>query len=503
MKKVTIEKAAMSLPVRPLAMLMSLALSACAVGPNFHRPATALPEHYARQATPDDTAAPDAANAAFWQSFNDPELNRLIEQALAANNDLRAAMAHVDSANALLRQDKLDLLPTVTASAQGGRNRLSDDQSFGFIPRTYDTYSGGINASWELDLFGRVRRGIEAQRAETASSADDLAALQVSVVGQLASTYVDLRGQQERLRVARENSANQRETLRLVEARLVAGYNTDLDTARARAQLETTSSHVPALEALVAVDEHRLAVLTGKAPESLIAQLDTPAPLPALPSSIDPGTPANLLRRRPDVAAAEERLHAASARVGVATADLFPRVSFSGLLGTYAFSHDALFQNRSENDFALLGIDWSFLDIGRVRARLAASRADAAGLLASYQQTVLLALEDTENALVRYQRGRYENDRLQHAAQDATHAAELAKMQYEAGTIGLYELLDAQRQMLMAQDACADSHTRSGTAAVALYQALAGGWPVVGSNAGTQRSAPSMNRIVTPRIGAK
>ncbi len=465
-----------------LTIALSLALAGCAVGPDYHRPTLALPAQYARQSTAADDAAtsdaarPNAGDAEFWRSFGDPQLSALVEQALAANRDLCGAMAHYDSAAALLRESKFDRYPTVTANAQGGRQRVSEDQSYGY-PRSARTYSAGIDASWELDLFGRVRRSVEAQRAETAASADDLAALQVAIAGETASTYVQLRGLQERLRVAQDNAANQRDTLQLVDARLAAGRGTEFDSARARAQFETTASRVPALQAQIAVAEHRLAVLTGHTPEALIAELDPARPLPALPARIDPGTPGDLLRRRPDIAAAEQRLHAATARVGVATADLFPRLSLSGLLGTQAFHNDALFKSGAETNSALLGIDWSFLDVGRVRARIAASRSDAAGLLAQYQQTVLLALEDTENALVRDARTRSEDQQLELAARDSAQAARLARLRYQAGEIDLYEVLDAERSLLAAQDAFADSRTRSVTAAVALYQALAGGWP--------------------------
>ena len=201
--------------------------------------------------------------------------------------------------------------------------------------------------------------------------------------------------------MARENADNQRETLQLVEVRLSAGRGTDFDTSRARAQLESTLARVPALEAAVAVTQHRLAVLTGNAPGALISELDAPASLPTLPDRLDPGTPGELLRRRPDVIAAEERLHAATARIGVATADLFPRFTLAGLIGTQAFDSSALFERDSETRLVALGVDWSFLDVGRVRARIAATDANASGALAGYEQAVLLALEDTENALVR------------------------------------------------------------------------------------------------------
>ncbi len=471
------------------ATALTVALAACTVGPDYVRPDVPVPAQFVQAPQPtaatgneDATGHVPAASSSdpdFWRGFDDPQLIALVEQALAANHDLRIALSHYDRANALLRGAKFDRFPTITAYAEASDARASADQAPGVAraDRDGDSYSAGIGATWELDLFGRIRRNVEAQRAEAAASAADLEAAQVAIVGEVARTYLELRGLQERLRVARENADNQRETLRLVDARLQAGRGTEFDTARARAQLETTSSRIPALEAQVAFDMHRLAVLGGRTPDALVTELQEQKPLPTLPSKLDAGTPGELLRRRPDIAAAEQRLHASTARIGVATADLFPRFTLGGLIGSQAIDGSALFERGSETRLVALGIDWSFLDIGRVRARIAASDADAAGELARYQQTVLLALEDTENALVRYARARVEDQYLERAAIDSARAAQLARVRFDAGAVDLFEVLDAERTQLQAQDAFADSRTRSAIGAVSLYVALAGGWP--------------------------
>jgi multidrug efflux system outer membrane protein len=491
--------------IRSLTLGVAAALlAACAVGPDFVRPNIDTPAKFARDDAAADARAVDVATGVestsaqapsgdtpssqapasqaddeFWRSFNDPLLTRLVEDSLAANHDLRIALASYDRANALLRNAKLDRFPTVTASATASDSRASADQAPGAsrADRDGESYSVQADVSWELDLFGRVRRGVESQRAEAWATASDLDALQVAIVGEVARSYVELRGFQERLRVARDNAENQRETLRLVNARFDAGRGTEFDTSRARAQLEATLARVPALEAQVAVTMHRLAVLTGQTPDALIAELTPVQPLPPLPSRLDPGSPGELLRHRPDVIAAEHRLHAATARIGVATADLFPRFTLGGLIGSQAIDSSALFERDSETRLVALGIDWSFLDIGRVRARMAAADADAAGELARYQQSVLLALEDTENALVRYARARVEDQHLEQAAVDSATAARLARVRYEAGAADLFEVLDAERTQLNAQEAFADGRTRSASSAVALYKALAGGWP--------------------------
>ncbi|MCD9029000.1 efflux transporter outer membrane subunit [Luteimonas sp. BDR2-5] len=478
----------MGIRLATITALAAALLSACAVGPDHVRPTMALPDAFAGEAAADPGAAGASAigpaqasigDDAFWRHFDDPQLTALVETALAANHDLRIALSRHDRARALLRESRLDALPTLTASGEARSARASAGQQPGVsrADRDGDSFSAALGASWELDLFGRVRRGIEAGRAGAAASADDLRAAQVAIVGEVAAGYLELRGLQERLRVAEDNAGNQRDTLRLVEARAAAGQDSAFDTARARAQVASTTARIPALQARIATTMHRLAVLTGRTPDALHAELSPPRALPAIPARIDPGTPGTLLRRRPDVAAAEQRLHAATARIGVATADLFPRFTLGGLLGSQAVDSSALLERDSETRVVALGIDWSFLDVGRVRARIAASHADAEGELARYQQTVLLALEDTENALVGYARAREEDAQLEQAAIDSARAAQLARLRFDAGATGLLDVLDAERTRLQAQDAFADGRTRSATGAVALYRALAGGWP--------------------------
>lgn len=470
-------------PRLALTALSVALLAACTVGPDYVRPTPQEPAAFARAPTAAELASlPEAAPAgdAFWERFGDAQLTALVEEALNANHDLRIALSRYDRANALLRGARFDQIPTITAQANASEANLSADQAPGLSSDARDgikSYDAGVVAAWELDLWGRVRRNVESNRANVEANAHELAALQVAIVGDVARSYFELRGLQERLRVARNNAENQRETLRLVKVRYDAGRGTEFDTSRANAQLEATLANVPALEAQVAFAQHRIAVLTGQTPDALIAELDPPVPLPALPERIDAGTPGDLLRRRPDVAAAEQRLHSATARIGVVTADLFPRFTLGGLLGTQAGDAGALFEGDSATGLVALGIDWSFLDAGRVRARIAAADADAEGELARYRQIVLLALEDTENALIRQARARTEDQHREQAAIDSTNAARIARVRYEAGAVDLFEVLDAERQQLEAQDAFAAARTRSAVSVVALYRALAGGWP--------------------------
>lgn len=422
-------------------------------------------------------AAP--AEAEFWRGFGDPVLSALVETALRDNHDLRIALSRYDSANALLRGAKFDRLPTITAEANASDVRSSADQAPGLTrsQRDSESYSVGARMVWELDFFGRVRKSVDARRADADALAGDLQALQVAIVAEVVRDYANLRGLQARLRVAEENAASQAETLRLVEAGFAAGRGTEFDTSRARAQLASTKARIPSLQADIAATMHHLAVLTGRPPEALLGELAPESVLPALPPGLDAGTPGELLRRRPDIAAAESRLQAATKRIGVAKADMFPRFTLGGLFGSQSSDSGSLFNRDGETRLVALGIDWSFLDFGRVRARIAAADADAQGELARYEQTVLRALEETENALNGYGHARQEDAQLVLAADNSAQAARLARVRYEAGAADLFEVLDAERSNLQAQDAAAQGRTRSIARLVDLYKALAGGWP--------------------------
>ncbi|EWC39330.1 efflux transporter outer membrane subunit [Stutzerimonas stutzeri] len=464
-----------------LARLLAVALSsgllgACSVGPDYQRPE--LPVAAAFSERPAASAPQASGDAAFWRRFGDAQLDSLVDAALAHNQDLLIALANYQQANALLRGARYDQFPTLTADVQAGNRRSSADQLPGVASgdRDNDEFAANLGFSWELDLVGRVRRSVEAQRADTAASAQDLAALQVAVVGELARSYFQLRGWQRQLQIAQSNAGNQTRTLETLQQRHRLGLATPFDVDRARTQLETTRSRIPALEAQIAVAIHRVAVLSGRMPQALTAELAVPTALPPLAAQAVSTAPGELLRRRPDIAAAERRLAASTARVGVATADLFPRFTLGGLIGTQAFESANLFERDSETRLLILGVDGSFLNVGRVRARIAAADAAAAADLARYERTVLTAMEETENALVRLSRSQREQAHLQQAAAAGERAAQMARLRFEQGAIDVLELLDADDARLQAEDAYARSHTDSIVASVALYQALAGGW---------------------------
>ena len=478
-----------------IGVAVPLLLTASAGFAEEHAPPAFAPPHNFAWISSDEHAD-KSDQAAFWRRFYDAELTQLVERALRENHDVRIASARFESANALLRATKFDRLPTATAQANASERKLSSDQAAA-VPdarRSGHSYDAGAVLSWELDLFGRVRNSVNAQAAETEATADDLRAMQVAIVAEVARDYFTLRGLQERLRVAQESEASQAQTLHIVEAGLDAGRGTDFDTARARAQLETTSARVPALRADISAAIRHLAVLTGQLPEALDSELASPRALRDLPPSVDPGTPGDVLRRRPDVAAAQARLAAATARIGVARADLFPHFTLGGLLGTQAVHSDSLFEHGSETHLIALGIDWSFLDFGRVRARLAAAHANADGELAHYEQVLLRAIEETENALVRYDEARRQDEQLVRAATDSAEALRLAHVRYDAGAIGFFEVLDAERSNLEAEDAAAQRRAQSYSDLVGVYQALAGGWPEVSPRSESVAQVPSAAR---------
>lgn len=454
----------------------TLALTGCTVGPEYARPPTRLSPAFVQGSAPPFTNAP--VEVAWWRNFHDPTLDRLIQAAVAGNPDLRLATARLREARALRRVTDLDLLPTMQAAGGFSKGVRSADAMPG-VPRPQresELYEAGFDAFWELDLWGRVRRSVEAARAEVAAVEAGRREVLLSLLAEVARNYCELRGFQLQLSLARQNARLQAETLEIIRAKLEAGRATELDLSRARAQYEATLAAIPTLDAAVYRTLYRLSVLTGQPPQALEPDLASPRPLPEVPPLIHIGDPAELLRRRPDIQAAERSLAAATARIGIATADLFPRVTFMGSLGWQASALTELGEAGTDTYSFGPRITWAALDLGRVRARLEAARARADGQLALYERTVLQALEETEGALLELGRARIHRDHLRTAVAAARHAAELAEQRYQAGVVEYLVVLDAQRTRLNLEEQLARAETRLATASVALYKALGGGW---------------------------
>ncbi|MGP4845970.1 efflux transporter outer membrane subunit [Marinobacter sp. 1Y8] len=455
----------------PLSALIALLLAGCAVGPDYQAPQADAPNRFNEVRNPQSFDA--QAEQRFWQGFDDPMLADLIRQSLSANYNLQIAVARYERAQALLRGAERNQLPSVTASGSVSENHLAEVERTGTADDV-TLYQVGAVAHWELDLFGRLQRITEAQGAELDAAGADLNAVQVALVGQLASSYFELRGLQQQLLVAQRNLDNQQQTLDIVSSRLEAGRGTHFDTVRAQAQLEMVRSTIPSLEAGARARMHRIAVLTGQQPTALIEILAEAKPLPEVVPAIPVGSPGGVLRRRPDVRAAERRLAAATAGIGVATADLFPRFSLDALIGSVADSSGDLFTGGAASRRVTLGIDWTFLDFERVQARIDVADADARGALANYRQTVLSVLEETETLLVQYHRAQTRTHYLSRATEAANEAARLARQRYREGLIGYFEVLDAEQELIDTRDSLIQSRTSVTLGMVNLYRALAG-----------------------------
>lgn len=450
-----------------------LLIAGCAVGPEYNAPAIPEPEAYSNS---ENMVAGNSNQELFWHGFDDPLLEQLISQTLESNYTLEAAMARYERSAALLYGAESEQWPDLSFSAQAAELYLADiEQSpSGAGPKRVQRFQVGVAASWELDLFGRLRRATEAQRAELQASGADLAAARVALVGELASSYFELRGLQQQYQVALQNVDLQSESLDIVKARVRAGRGTEFDLVRASAQLEQTRAELETLKAGIPAAMHRIAILTGQPPTALVDTLSASGELPQVLPVILVDSPGDVLRRRPDVAAAERRLAAATASIGVVTADLFPRFTLSGLLGSVATDSSDLFSGFADTRQVALGIDWTFLNQGRVKARIEAAGAESREALANYQQIVLEALEETETRLVRYQRAQQRQERLSRAMELAGRAVELARERYEAGVLGFFEVLAAERELTSVRDDVVRTRTAVVLAMVDVYRSLAG-----------------------------
>ena len=456
-------------------LLGTALLAACAVGPNYHRPETPVDAHFANAGEPG--FAETSAVEKYWESFQDPLLNSLVDDALAHNNTLGSAAANLRAARAARRLAGFDQFPTVNASAGYTHDLYAAQQLPGVDrhDREFDTADAGFTGLWELDLFGRVRRNVEAARADVGVAGANLQDARVSVIAELVRDYFVLRGLQDQLALTLKNADNQERTLKLTHNRLEAGRGNELDTSRAEAQWRTTRSSIPSLESSIATTIYRLSTLTGRQPNALSDRL-TPAPTPDLPPLNAIGSPEEMLRRRPDIRIAERRLAGATARVGVAMGDLFPKVTLNGTIGYLAPTFGEF--GTADARFFTLGpsITWAAFDLGRVRARIGEARAQTDAALADYQGAVLSALEDTEGALIGYGRAQTRRDELQGAAAASDKAADLANKRFQGGLIDFLEVLDAERTALSAELLLSQSRTDAATSLIAVYKALGAGW---------------------------
>lgn len=459
---------------RLILFLLSVALlTACApVGPDYQPPQTAMPSQWSEGTGSGNTPATTLSH--WWSLFRDPLLDSLIARALTANPDLRIAETRVVEARAARRIATASLLPSVdlggsyTTSRRSERVQSSD--------RYQDVFETGFDAGWELDLFGGVRRQAEAAEANLAATVEDWRDVCVSLAAEVARNYIELRSSQQRLAIARENSRIQEQTVEVVRNKFHLGLGSDLEVAQAETLLAQTRAEMPLLESSAAQAMHQLALLLGQQPQTLKLELTAEAPLPPVPPHLPHVLPSELLRQRPDIRSAERRLAAATATVGAATADLFPRFSLSALIGLQSTSLGDLIASGSRFWSAGPAVRWPLFDGGTARAAVDASEAQRRRAELTYEQTVLTALTETENALVTLERERTTHAILQEAVKASQRAVVIAHGQYQAGITPFLNVLQSQNALYQSQDKLAQSGQRLAIGMLTLYKALGGGW---------------------------
>ncbi len=468
---------------------LTFLLSACASTAAYRAPQVEIPAAFRERL---DSLAPPVASAArvpvvagdtaavaeYWRALGDTTLDRLLEQALRGNLDVEVARARIRGARAAKLGASLDFVPTVTAVGGYTRQRLAG-ATFPIGNGTFpdqDIWDAGFDASWELDVFGRIRRGVQARGALVGAAEEELRDVRVSLGAEVARVYFELRGAQEQLAVARRNAENQRRTLELTRQRLDAGRGTAFDTERAQAQLSITLASIPALEARVAAAQYRIGVLAGRPPAAVAGELQTATAIPPLPATVAVASPDSLIRRRPDVAAAERRVAAEHAFVGAAKSEYLPRLGLGGSAGFSSSDLDGLGGSGTFRYAVGPVITWPALNLGRVKARVDVARSLEAEARAQYDLTVLSALEEVETALVRYRTSLDRVERFGEAAKASTRAAELARLRFTGGVADFLQVLDAERTQLEAENQAVQSRTEASTAYAALYKALGGEW---------------------------
>jgi len=475
-----------------LGMAIALGVAGCAVGPNYQPPTPKLPESYGQPTTRPLTA--DIAR--WWETFNDPTLESLIHRGIESNLDLQLAEARIRESRAASGVARADYWPTVDANASYSRNSRSNNiNSFagsstggagaspGFGPRETDFFQVGFDSTWELDVFGGVRRSVEAAEADIEASLEDRRDVLITLLGDVAQNYIVLRGRQRQLDITQANLKSQQETLALTQARFRAGLVGELDVARAQALVASTASTIPSREQDVQQAIHRISVLLGEQPQALAAELQATGPIPSGVGVVPTGLPSDLLRRRPDIRRAERQLAAQTARIGVATADLFPRFSLTGSLGLQSQKFTNLFESNSLFWGIGPGVTWNIFNAGKVRSNIEIQNARQQQALVQYQQAVLSSLEEVDNALVAYDREQSRRVSLAQAVDANRRAVDLANQLYTRGLVDFLNVQESQRSLLISEDALAQSDALVSSDLVALYKALGGGWEDLEANA--------------------
>ena len=462
---------------RLIPVVGALALSACMVGPNYRSPAPDAPAQQPFLSGQSPAFTGEQPPGPWWKLFNDPVLDRLVEQALIANTDLRVAAANLSRARAVLRETRSGLFPSASASASATYTRQSGDQ-LGFPGSATEgwSYDAGIDASYQIDLFGRIRRAIQARRAEVGAAQAAFDVSRITVAAETTRAYADACSAGRQLAVARETLRIQEQTFDLTRRLFEGGRGTALETSQAGALLERVRASVPTLEAQRQTALFRLSVLTGRPPAEFPREVASCEAPPVLDRPIPVGDGATLLSRRPDVRQAERELAAATARVGVAVASLYPSVTLGGSIGSSATSLGGLGSGDSFRFSLGPLISWDFTNLFVGRARIRQAEASAEAELAEFEGTWLRALEETESALTRYARELDRREALRRGRAQAAEAARIARLRYQAGRDSFQIVLDAERSLADTDAALAQSEAQLSDQLVSLFLALGGGW---------------------------
>jgi NodT family efflux transporter outer membrane factor (OMF) lipoprotein len=463
-------------PLMTITAAVLIGLAGCAaVGPDYAPPADRAPVAWHTELR--EGLAAEALDprllARWWTTLDDPLLSGLIEEAVAGNLDLQQAGARVRESRARLGISRAGLFLTLDATGSETRSQGSAATGSG---ATRTLYSLGFDANWEVDLFGGVRRGVEAAGADLDAGREDMRDVLVTLISEVALNYLDARTFQTRLGVAEANLASQQQTCELIGLRYQAGLSDELALQQARANLESTRAQIPVLQSGLEGAKNRLAVLTGKVPGSVHELLAERKPLPVIPPAVAVGVPAETLRQRPDIRRAERALAAQTARIGVATAELYPRLRLSGTIGLESIRARDLFTSAGDTWGIGPSVSWNIFDAGAIRRNIEVQSAVQEQLLLAYEAALLAALEEVENALTAYAEEQLRRQRLLAAVEAARQAESLAEIQYQAGLVDFTTVLDAQRSLLTFEDQLAISDGTVTANLVRLYKALGGGW---------------------------
>lgn len=469
----------------PSALIAASLLTGCAVGPNYVRPDVAMPRQFQGQVAVDQRPAGGSAElATWWTGFGDPQLTHFVTLALEQNLDLAQAAARVQQARAGLGAANAALLPSGTISGQAARAYQSVETPLGRVlnstphfDRYGNDYEANLNASWELDVFGGLRRGREAALDEYQASEAGVVATRLAVAAETADIYIGIRGLQARLSVAREQVRTQQDLLSTIRLLYSKGLAADLQVSQAEGALAQVQASVPVLEAGLDAAMNALDIMLGAAPGTYRPELAEGGDIPVAPQITDTGTPGDLLRRRPDLLAAERRLAASNARIGVAIAEYYPKVSLGGLIGSAtSMASGNLFTSGANQAAGVLGLRWRLFDFGRINAQIEQAKGRKAEMLAAYRLAALHATEDVENAFSALVKREQEAAVLGQGVNSLGRARAASFAAYQKGVVSLIEVLQADERLLRASDERVQAQTESARAAVAAFKALGGGW---------------------------